>query len=72
MTGASWLNALSTQDQLIFHPTADRTTDRRPLNETRGVRLSINSENDLVVTLPPIAGTAKSSSNIPVAAVGAS
>jgi hypothetical protein len=72
VTGASWLNALIVQSQLILHVAADCTTDRRPLNETRGARLSINSENDLVVTLPPIAGTAKSSSNTPVAAVGAS
>ena len=61
------------EGQPIFHATAlaGCTTNRWPLNEARGATLKINSENDLVDTLPPMAGTAKSSSNTPVA-VGAS
>jgi hypothetical protein len=71
VTGASWLKTLM-QGYLKFRATTDCTTNRWPLNETMGARLWINFENDVVDTLPPIVGTAKSSSNTPVVEVGAS
>jgi hypothetical protein len=72
-TGASLLKNLSMQGYLKFCATTDCTTNRWPsVDETRGARLWINSENDVVDTLPPIVGTAKSSSNTPVVEVGAS
>ena len=56
----------------MIYATVGYMTNRWPLNERRGATLRINSENIVVDTLPPIAGTAKSSSNIPVVTVGAS
>ena len=60
------------EGQLLSLATTVCTTNRWPLNETRGATLSINPENELVDRFPPIVGTAKRSSNTSVATMGAS